>query len=99
MYGTLIDVTHLIATIVFVLALIYRVLGMVRPSWAGAASRGAVVLRSVLGIFIAVGLGLGVIVYTHMQPDGPHAVNTYIKNYDWEQLRTKDAAPPATPAE
>ncbi|MFA5900572.1 MAG: hypothetical protein WC829_15840 [Hyphomicrobium sp.] len=100
MYEGLTNVTHLIATIIFVFALIYLVLGIVRPSWAGAVSRGSVILRSVLGIFLAIGLAVGVVVYTHMQPDGPHSVNTYIKNYDWEQHRhEKDAAPPATPAQ
>ncbi|MEI9901653.1 MAG: hypothetical protein WDN31_17810 [Hyphomicrobium sp.] len=100
MYSSLIDNTHLAASIIFVLAVIYLLVGLVSPSWAGAAGRGSVVLRSTLGIFLAIGLGVGVIVYTHMQPDGPHSVDTYIKNYDWEQHRAEHGeAQPPPPAE
>lgn len=97
MYTSLIDNTHLAATIIFIIAVAYLLVGLVRPSWAGAAGRGAVVLRSTLGIFLAIGLGVGVIVYTHMQPDGPHSVDTYIKNHDWEQYRSQQNEDPAAP--
>ena len=49
----------------------------------------------------ASGLLIGVIVYTHMQPDGPHSMNTYLEDYDWEQHKRRAAeyrttAPAAT---
>ncbi len=99
MYDGLIDNTHLAATAIFALALLYLLVGLLRPAWAGAGGRGAVVLRSGLAIVLAIGLAVGVIVYTHMQPDGPHSVDTYIKDYDWQQHRTEPAAEPgAQPA-
>ncbi|MEI9899507.1 MAG: hypothetical protein WDN31_04485 [Hyphomicrobium sp.] len=55
-------------------------------------------MRSTLAVFLAIGLAAGVIVYTHMQPDGPHSINTYIKNHDWEQYRSqRDQPPPPAP--
>ncbi len=100
MYDRLIENTHTAAAIIFLLALAYLFTGLLRPSLAGAAGRGSVVLRSVLGIFLAIGLYVGVIVYTHMQPDGPHSIDNYIKNHDWEQYRSEQGEPqPAPPAE
>lgn len=100
MYTSLIQNTHLAATIIFLVAAAYLLVGLVRPVWAGAAGRGSVVLRSTLGTFVAIGLAVGVIVFTHMQPDGPHSIDTYIKNHDWEQYRSEQgveepAAPPS----
>lgn len=97
MYTSLIQNTHLAATVIFIVAVLYLFVGLVRPSWAGAAGRGAVVLRSTLGIFLAIGLGVGVIVYTHMQPDGPHSIDTYIKSHDWDQYRSEQGEAPAAP--
>ncbi|WP_072374830.1 hypothetical protein [Hyphomicrobium sp. NDB2Meth4] len=101
MYDSLIQNTHLIATIIFGLAIIYLLVGLISPAWAAASGRGTVVLRSILGVLLAIGLAVGVIVYTHMQPDGPHAVEGYIKNHDWEQYRTSkpEEAPPPAPAQ
>lgn len=97
MYDSLIHNTHAIASIIFIFAVLYLVLGLIRPSWAGASGRGAVVLRSLLGVLLAIGLAIGVIVYTHMQPDGPHSIDTYIKNYDWEQHRSERPEGQQTP--
>ncbi len=97
MYDSLIVNTHLAATIIFGLAVLYLLVGLISPSLARAAGRGAVVLRSILGIFLAIGLAVGVIVYTHMQPDGPHSMKTYLENYDWEKDRAEGAAAPQAP--
>ena len=100
MYTSLIENTHLAAAIVFLIALGYLVLGLFSPSLVRAAGRGRVVLRSVLGVFLALVLYVGVIVYTHMQPDGPHSVQGYINSHDWEQYRVQEApAEPSTATE
>jgi hypothetical protein len=100
MYDSLIQNTHLVATIIFVLAVVYLVLGLAQPAWAGAAGRGTVVLRSLLGVLLAVGLAIGVIVYTHMQPDGPHSFDSYMKDFDAKQLESeKPEVQPAPPAQ
>ena len=101
MYDSLIVNTHLVATIVFGLAVLYLLAGLVSPALARASGLGVVVLRSVLGIFLAIGLAVGVIIYTHMQPDGPHSMKTYLEDYNWEQHKSEEAAPtlpPETPA-
>ena len=95
MYDSLIVNTHLAASIIFGLAVIYLLAGLISPALARASGRGVVVLRSTLGIFLAIGLAVGVIVYTHMQPDGPHSMKTYLKDYDWQQHTSEEA--PSTP--
>jgi hypothetical protein len=95
MYHSLIVNTHLAASIIFGLAVLYLLAGLISPSLARASGRGAVVLRSIFGIFLAIGLAVGVIVYTHMQPDGPHSMETYLKDYDWQQHKSEGA--PSTP--
>lgn len=82
MYESLNQNTHLAPSVIFGLALLYLVAGMVSPSLARASGSGVAILRSTLAMMIADGLAIGVIVYTHMQPDGPHALDTYIKNYE-----------------
>lgn len=96
-YDSLIENTHFAAGTIFGLALIYLVAGLISPSLARASGRGVVALRSILGIFLAIGLAVGVIVYTHMQPDGPHSMKTYLKDYDWEQHKSEGAASTPTP--
>jgi len=98
MYDGLIGDTHLVATVIFALGLLYLGVGLVRPSLARAAGRGTVVLRSILAIVLAVGLAAGVVVYTHMQADGPHAVEGYIRDYaaEQERLRQQDPEAPAS---
>jgi hypothetical protein len=93
MYDRLIESSELAASIIVVLAVLYLVAGLVRPSWAFAPGRGAVVLRSGLAVVFAVVLFAGVIAYTHSQPDGPHSAQGYINDYFAEQ-----GAPPAQPA-
>jgi hypothetical protein len=97
MYHSLIINTHLAATVVFALAVLYLLAGLINPALARASGRGVVVLRSILGIFLAIGLAVGVIVYTHMQPDGPHAMKTYLEDYDWEQHKSERAPSTLTP--
>jgi hypothetical protein len=85
--------------VIFGLAVLYLLTGLVSPSLARASGRGTVVMRSGLAIVLAVALAVGVIVYTHMQPDGPHSIDTYIKEYDWQQHRSEPVTePPAQPA-
>ena len=100
MYDGLINNTHLAATVIFALGLLYLVVGLTSPALARAAGRGTVVLRSILAIVLAVGLSVGVIVYTHMQPDGPHSVEGYIRDYavEQERLRQQGGASPAPEA-
>ena len=99
MYDSLIVNTHLAASIIFGLAVIYILAGLISPALARASGRGVVVLPSTLGIFLAIGLAVGVIVYTHMQPDGPHSMKTYLKDYDWEQHKSEGAvSTPEIPA-
>jgi hypothetical protein len=97
MYDSLINNTHLAATIIFLLGVLYLLVGLISPSLARAAGRGSVLLRAVLGILLAIVLAVGVIVYTHMQPDGPHAVEGYIKDYFEQQQGTPPPAPPPQP--
>jgi hypothetical protein len=92
MYDRIIESSELASTIIVGLALLYLVAGLASPSWAFARGRGAVVLRSGLAmVFVAV-LFIGVIAYTHSQPDGPHSAEGYINDYFAGQ------APPAQPA-
>jgi len=93
MYDTMIESSELASTIIVGLALIYLVFGLASPSWAFAPGRGAVVLRAGLAMVFAAVLFLGVIAYTHSQPDGPHSAEGYINDYFAEQ-----GAPPAQPA-
>jgi hypothetical protein len=99
MYTSLIENTHTAAAIIFGLAVVYFFLGLLSPAWARASGRGSVVLRSLLGVFIAAGLYIGVIVYTHTQPDGPHSLDMYIKSHDWEQYRSEGTPGHAAPTE
>ncbi len=98
MYTALIENTHLAAGIIFLLAVAYLFLGLVSPSLAGAAGRGSVTLRSILGVFVAVGLYVGVIAYTHSQPDGPHSLQGYINDFDWEKYRAESGDAANAPA-
>ena len=75
------------------LALLYLFAGLASPSWAFASGRGAVVLRAGLAMVFAAALFIGVIAYTHSQPDGPHSAEGYINDYFAGQ-----EAPPAQPA-
>ena len=93
MYDTMIDSRQLAATVIVGLALLYLFAGLVSPSWAFAPGRGAVVLRAGLAMVFAAALFIGVIVYTHSQPDGPHSAQGYINDYFARQ-----EAPPAQPA-
>lgn len=99
MYDRLIDNTHLAATVIFAAGLLYLAVGLVNPSLARAAGRGTVVLRSILAIVLAVVLSAGVIVYTHMQPDGPHSIEGYIRDYAAEQERMRQQSPEAPTSE
>ena len=93
MYDRMIESSELASTIIVGLALLYLVAGPATPSWAFAWGRGAVVLRSGLAMAFAAVLLIGVIAYTHSQPDGPHSAKGYIDDYFAEQ-----GAPPAQPA-
>ena len=93
MYDTMIESSQLAATVIVGLALLYLVAGLASPSWAFASGRGSVVLRAGLAMVFAAALFIGVIAYTHSQPDGPHSAEGYINDYFAGQ-----AAPPAQPA-
>ena len=67
------------------LAVLNLVLGLIRPAWTKAASRGRVVVRSLLTGLLGVALYAGTIFYTHSHPNGPHAVKGYIDSYFAEQ--------------
>lgn len=93
MYDRMIENSELASSIIVILALLYLVVGLARPAWALARGRGAVVLRSGVAMVFAAVLLVGVIAYTHSQPDGPHSVEGYINDYFAEQ-----GAPPAQAA-
>lgn len=80
---------------VLALALLYLIVGLARPSWtpswapswAMASKRRWVVLRAGLAIVLAAGAFVGVLAYTHAQPDGPHSMMSYLDEVTPEQLR------------
>lgn len=94
-YDNLINGTALACVVVIGLAVLYLLLGLISPTAARARGRGRVVLRFFLAVLLAFGAYAGVIVYTHMQPDGPHSIEGYIRDYDFEQHRQQPAAAPA----
>lgn len=100
MYDNLIGNTVTGVQIALLFALVYLVVGLVQPRWAGAARRTSVVLRS-LGIVFLAGLAfVGVIGYTHSQPDGPHSFDSYMNSMtdnDWKAIRGEPAADTASP--
>jgi hypothetical protein len=44
----------------------------------------------------AIALFIGVIAYTHMQPDGPHSMDSYLKDYNPQPARAADQPEQAT---
>ena len=84
---TLIASADIGVVIAFGLALLYLMVGLVRPSWAWATKRRSVVLRS-LGLMLLSLVGFaGVIGYSLTLPDSPHSIDRYLKDYDFEQLK------------
>jgi hypothetical protein len=96
-YDSLIESSQLAAGVIVGLSLLYLVAGLARPSWAWASGRGAVVLRAVLAMVFAAAIFIGVIAYTHAQPDGPHSMDGYLKDYN-PQPAPGPAQPEAAPA-
>jgi hypothetical protein len=94
-YDSLIESSQFAAAVIAGLALLYLVAGLASPSLAFASGRGAVVLRTVVAWISATALFIGVIAYTHMQPDGPHSMDSYLKDYDPQPA---PAAEPPEPA-
>jgi hypothetical protein len=82
-YDSLIESSELAAAIIGGLALLYLVAGLASPSLAFASGRGA--------------LFIGVIAYTHMQPDGPHSMDSYLKDYNPQPAQASEQ-PEAAPA-
>ena len=97
MYDSLIASSELAAAIIAGLALLYLVAGLASPSLAFASGRGAVALRAVIAMISAAALIIGVIAYTHMQPDGPHSMNSYLKDYNPQPAQASEQ-PEAAPA-
>jgi hypothetical protein len=95
-YDSLIESSQLAAGVIVGLSLLYLVAGLARPSWAWASGRG-VVLRAVLAMVFAAAIFIGVIAYTHAQPDGPHSMDGYLKDYN-PQPAPGPAQPEAAPA-
>lgn len=96
MYDNLIESSQLAAAVIAGLALLYLVAGLASPSLALASGRGAVVLRAVVALISATALFIGVIAYTHMQPDGPHSMDSYLKDYNPQPTRAAEQPAPAT---
>jgi hypothetical protein len=84
-YNTLIVGAQAGFQIVLVLALLYLLIGLVRPAWAWASKRRWVVLRSLSAVLLAGVAYTGVIAYTHSQPDGPHSLEGYLNAVPPEQ--------------
>jgi multisubunit Na+/H+ antiporter MnhB subunit len=84
---TLIASADIGVVVAFGLALLYLVVGLVRPSWAWATKRRSVVLRS-LGLMLLSLVGFaGAIGYSLTLPDNPHSIDRYLKDYDFEQSK------------
>jgi hypothetical protein len=100
-YDSLIESSQLAAAVIAGLALLYLVAGLANPSLAFASGRAAVVLRAVVAMISAAALFIGVIAYTHMQPDGPHSIDSYLKDYNPHPPQASEqpeaAAAPAQP--
>jgi hypothetical protein len=79
---TLIERAEIAVAVAFVLAFLYLVIGLIRPSWAWATKRRSVVLRT-FGLIVLAGVGfVSVIGYTLSLPDSPHAFDSYLKDFD-----------------
>ena len=96
MYDSLIESSQFAAAVIAGLALLYLVAGLASPSLAFASGRGAVVLRTAVALIPATALFIGVIAYTHMQPDGPHSMDSYLKDYDPQPAPAAEPPEPAT---
>jgi len=64
------------------LALLYLVVGLIRPAWAWATKRRSVVQRAIAIMLLAVVGFVGVIGYTLTLPDNPHSIERYLKDFD-----------------
>jgi hypothetical protein len=84
-YDALIQNTSLVVVGAFLLALVYLLVGLIRPSWARASKRRWVLARAVCIMLLAVVGYVGVIAYTHAQPDGPHSIEGYLNDVPAEQ--------------
>jgi hypothetical protein len=73
--------------VAFGLALLYLLVGLVRPSWARATKRRSVVLRSVALMLLSLVGFAAVIGYSLTLPDSPHSIDRYLRDYDFEQLK------------
>lgn len=82
MAETLIEGAEIAFAVALALAALYLVVGLIRPSWARAAKRRSVVLRS-LALIVLAGVGfVAVIGYTLMLPGSPQALDSYLKDFD-----------------
>lgn len=60
---------------------LFFLLGLIKPNWVGFAKRRWVVLTTLaVWLFGAVTYG-GAIAYTHSQPNGPHAFQSYMDGF------------------
>ena len=94
---TLIAVANVAVLAVVGLATLYLVLGLIRPRWAWATKRRSVVLRTFALLFLGLVGFAGAVGYAMTLPDSPHALDRYLKDFDWEELRKQDQAPPPQP--
>lgn len=79
---TLIESAEIAFAVALALSVLNLAVGLISPSWAWATRRRSVVLRSLATIVLA-GVGFaGVIGYTLMLPDSPHAFDSYLKDFD-----------------
>ncbi len=93
MADTLIAVANIALVAACVLALLYLIVGLIRPAWAWATKRRSVVLRAIALIVLAVVGFAGAIGYALTLPDSPHSFDRYMKDFDWNELRNQDQAP------
>jgi hypothetical protein len=84
-YSALIQITSVAVAAAWLLALLYLLIGLIRPSWAWASKRRWVLVRAFSVMLIAVAGYVGVIAYTHAQPDGPHSIKGYLNDVPPEQ--------------
>lgn len=58
--------------------LAFLILGMIRPRWVRFNKRRYVILSTIAVWFLGAAAYGGAIAYTHSQPNGPHAFNSYM---------------------
>lgn len=79
------SVMALVSLALLAVAALYLVIGLIRPSLVGSASRWRIIGRTLAMWVLAFAAYGGTIAYTHSHPNGPHALSGYLDDYFKEQ--------------